>query len=190
MSDFDDFVSDYQKRLIATLQRIDREALRPVLDVLLDVASRGATLWVAGNGGSAALSEHAACDLAKGTCVDGHPPLRAVSLASNLAMITAIANDLDYTQVFRRQLELQLRSGDAVLLISASGNSPNVVEAGRYARKCGARTIAFVGFGGGELARTVDHVVHVPVENYGIAEDVHQALMHMLGQYIARLRQA
>lgn len=188
MREFDDFVSEYQARLTNALQQIDRAALRRVLDVLLVLVSRGGTLWVAGNGGSASLSDHAACDLAKGTHADGHAPLRAVSLASNGALITAIANDLAYDQVYRKQLEIQLREGDAVLLISASGNSPNVLEACRYARKRGAPTVAFVGFQGGELARLADHVVHVPVENYGISEDVHQALMHILSQFIARQR--
>ena len=188
--DFDQFVTDYQDRLTAALRQIDRTALRGVLEVLLGVASRGATLYVAGNGGSAALSDHAACDLGKGTYEDGHPPLRAVSLASNVAVITAIANDIAYDQVYRKQLEFQAREGDAVLLISASGSSPNVVEACRYARKRGLATIAFVGFQGGELSRLADHVVHVPVENYGISEDVHQAMMHILGQYVAGLRRA
>ncbi|MEZ4330536.1 MAG: SIS domain-containing protein [Myxococcota bacterium] len=114
--------------------------------------------------------------------------MRAVSLASNSAMITAIANDLAYDQIYRKQLEHQLRAGDAVLLISASGSSPNVVEACHYARKRGVPTIAFVGFGGGELAGLADHVLHVPVENYGLAEDVHQAVMHMLSQYVAHMR--
>lgn len=188
MSAFDRFVQDYQERLIAALRQLDRKALHDVLDVLLAVSTRGGTLWVAGNGGSAALSDHTACDLAKGTHVDGHPPLRAVSLASNAAMLTAIANDLAYDQIYRKQLEYQLREGDAVLLISASGSSPNVVEACRYAHKRGAPTVAFVGFGGGELARLADHVLHVPVDNYGISEDVHQAVMHMLSQYVAHVR--
>ena len=188
MQDFDQFVTEYQNRLTHALCQIDRSALRGVLEVLLGVATRGATLYVAGNGGSAALSYHAACDLGKGTFEDGHPPLRTCSLASNAALLTAIANDIGYDQVYRKQLEYQARDGDAVLLISASGNSPNVLEACRYARKRGLPTIAFVGFQGGQLARIAEHVVHVPVENYGISEDVHQATMHILGQYVARMR--
>lgn len=188
MQGFDRFVADYQERLVAAVRQVDRRALGDVLEVLLALARRGGTLWVAGNGGSASLSDHAACDLGKGTYADGHPPLRAVSLASNAAVLTAIANDLAYDQVYRRQLEVVLREGDAVLLISASGNSPNVLEACRYAGKRGVSTIAFVGFAGGELARLADRVVHVPVQNYGIAEDVHQAMMHMLGQFVAQSR--
>lgn len=190
MSELDRFVLDYQERLSAALRALDRRALHDVLEVLLAVSTRGGTLWVAGNGGSAALSDHTACDLAKGTHADGHPPLRAVSLASNAALITAIANDIAYDQIYRKQLEYQLREGDAVLLISASGSSPNVVEACRYARKRGAPTVAFVGFDGGELARLAEHVLHVRVDNYGLAEDVHQAVMHMLSQYVAQARRS
>jgi len=188
MDDFSQFVTDYHARLAESLRRVDHSALRSVLEVLVGVAERGATLYVAGNGGSAALADHASCDLGKGTHVDGHPPLRIVSLASNAPLITAIANDVAYDQVFRRQLELSLRDGDAVLLVSASGRSPNVLEACHYARKRGVTTLAFVGFDGGELKRLADHVVHVPVDDYGIAEDVHQGLMHILGQYVDRAR--
>jgi D-sedoheptulose 7-phosphate isomerase len=185
MNEFDRFVTSYYDRLREAVTSLDHRALRPVLDELLALANRGGTLWIAGNGGSASIADHAACDLAKGTHVGAHPSLRAISLAANPAMLTAIANDIAFEQVYRRQLEIYLREGDAVLLVSASGESGNVVEACHYARERGFPTIAFVGFKGGTLKRLADHVVHVEVENYGIAEDVHQSVMHVLSQYIA-----
>lgn len=188
MPDFPQFLADYHERLIAALRRVDPKDLGTILEVLLAVAQGGGTVYVAGNGGSASLSDHSACDVSKGTHVDGHPPLRMVSLASNAALITAIANDVSYDQVFRKQLEYFLCEGDAVLLVSASGSSPNVVEACRYARKRGIPTLAFVGFDGGELKRIADHAIHVAVDNYGIVEDVHQGLMHILSQYVAHVR--
>ena len=188
MADFAQFLADYHDRLVSAQRRVDPARLEAVLEVLLGVSRRGGTVWVAGNGGSASLSDHSACDLSKGTHVDGHPPLRTVSLASNAALITAIANDVAYDQIYRKQLEYYLREGDAVLLVSASGSSPNVVEACRYAKKRGVPTLAFVGFDGGELKRIADHVMHVEVANYGIVEDVHQGLMHVLSQYVARVR--
>jgi D-sedoheptulose 7-phosphate isomerase len=188
MQDFAQFLTEYHDRLVAAVRRVDPRRLEAVLEVLLGVSRRGGTVYVAGNGGSASLSDHSACDLSKGTHVDGHPPLRTVSLASNAALITAIANDVAYDQIFRKQLEYYLRDGDAVLLVSASGSSPNVVEACRYAKKRGVPTLAFVGFDGGELKRIADHAIHVEVENYGIVEDVHQGLMHVLSQYVARVR--
>ena len=188
MDAFPQFLADYQDRLVAALRRVDAKCLEAILEILLRVSRGGGTVYVAGNGGSASLSDHSACDLSKGTHSDGHSPLRTVSLASNAALITAIANDVAYDQVFRKQLEYFLRDGDAVLLVSASGSSPNVVEACRYARKRGVPTLAFVGFDGGELRRIADHVVHVEVDNYGIVEDVHQGLMHVLSQFVARVR--
>jgi len=188
LSDFQRFASQYYDDLVDTLRRLDRGALDAVLEVLLEVAARESTLWIAGNGGSAALADHTACEISKGTHADAHPPIRAVSLSANGATLTAIANDVAYDQVFRRQLEIYLREGDAVLLISTSGTSPNVVEAARYARKREVPTIAFVGYRGGELARLADHVVHADVDNCGIAEDVLQSVMHVLTQYVERDR--
>lgn len=190
MSDLQRFASQYIDDLVDTLRRLDRGALDAVLEVLLGVAERESTLWIAGNGGSAALADHTACEISKGTHVDAHPPIRAVSLAANGATLTAMANDVAYDQVFRRQLEIYLREGDALLLISTSGTSPNVVEAARYARKREVPTIAFVGYRGGELARLADHVVHADVDNCGIAEDVLQSVMHVLTQYVERERRA
>jgi D-sedoheptulose 7-phosphate isomerase len=99
-------------------------------------------------------------------------------------MLTALANDIGYERVFSEQLKYYLKEGDAVLLVSSSGNSPNVVEACRYANERGVPTIAFVGFKGGKLAELAKHVVWVPIENYGIVEDTHQSLIHVLTQFI------
>ena len=109
--------------------------------------------------------------------------------ASNGPLITAIGNDISYEEIFRQQLVYYLQPGDAVLLVSSSGNSPNVVRACQYAKERGAPTIAFVGFKGGELKRIADYVVHVEIENYGIAEDTHQSFMHVLTQYLKLKRE-
>ena len=188
MDDFDHFVTGYYDAFIDALRTLDRRMLREILRVMEAVAERGATLWVAGNGGSAALSDHAACEISKWTHRGTHPPIRTISLASNGPMLTAIANDVAYEKVFSKQLEYCLREGDAVLLISTSGNSPNVLEACRYAQGRGVPTIAFVGFDGGQLAQMADRVMHVKIDNCGIAEDAHQSLIHVLTQYIAKVR--
>jgi D-sedoheptulose 7-phosphate isomerase len=189
MNDFYRFVDEYYERFIEVLRTIDKSSLEKVKDVLLQLSVRKGTLWVAGNGGSAAISDHTVCDMTKGTYVEGQPPIRSVSLSANGPMVTALGNDIGYDQVFRHQLKLYLQPEDAVLLVSASGNSPNVVEACRYAKEYGVPTIAFVGFSGGELARLADYVVWIQVDNYGIAEDTHQSLMHVLTQYL-RVRAA
>jgi D-sedoheptulose 7-phosphate isomerase len=184
MSEFESFVDDYYERFVQALREFDRAPLTPICETLERVRDAGGTVWVAGNGGSAAIADHTVCDTTKGTHVDGVSPLHSVSLSANGPMLTALANDLSYEEVFRQQLVYYLGPKDAVLLVSSSGNSPNVVAACRYAKEQGVPTIAFVGFEGGELRRLADHSIWIPVNNYGIAEDAHQSLMHVLTQYL------
>ena len=184
MESFSDFVDDYYAKFARTLQAFDKKPFAAVLEVFDAIRERGATIWVCGNGGSAAISDHTVCDVSKGTHVDGVLPIRSMSLASNGAMLTALANDISYDQVFSQQLKYYLKPEDAVLLVSSSGNSPNVVEACKYANEVGVPTIAFVGFKGGKLKELAKHVVWIPIENYGIVEDTHQSLIHVLTQYL------
>jgi len=184
MTDLMQFVEDYYRRFVQALESFDKEPLERICEVLLEVSRQNGTLWVAGNGGSAAISDHTVCDTTKGTFVEGQPPVRSVSLASNGPMITALGNDISYDEIFRQQLVYYLQPGDALLVVSSSGNSPNVMNACQYAKERGVPTIAFVGFRGGKLAEMADHVVWVDVDNYGIAEDTHQSLIHVLTQYL------
>tara|TARA_B110000259_G_scaffold47939_1_gene55932 strand:+ start:581 stop:1177 length:597 start_codon:yes stop_codon:yes gene_type:complete len=182
--DFMEFVEGYYQQYIRVLNSFDKASLEPVLDTFLDVRDKGGTLWVAGNGGSAAIGDHTVCDVTKGTHTEGQPTIRSISLTSNTAMLTALGNDLDYEQVFSQQLKYYLGKNDALLLVSSSGNSPNVVKACEYANSRGVPTIAFVGFKGGKLREIAKHCVWIPIENYGMAEDAHQSLMHVTTQYI------
>ncbi|MFD2858391.1 SIS domain-containing protein [Seohaeicola zhoushanensis] len=183
MPGFEEFAADYYKRFAEVLLSFDKGPLAEVLAVFDRVIAQGGTVWVAGNGGSAAIADHTVCDCSKGTHVHGQPPFRTISLASNIPMLTALANDISYDAVFSEQLKYYLTDKDAVLVVSSSGNSPNVVNACEYAKAQGVPTIAFVGFKGGKLAGIADHVVHIAVDNYGIVEDTHQSLIHMLTQY-------
>lgn len=184
MTDFHDFLNDYYKRFAEAMLAFDKGPLDDVLAVFDQVVANGATLWVAGNGGSASMSDHAICDISKGTFVPGQPPFRTVSLTANNAILTALGNDISYDDVFSEQLKYYLRPGDALLMISSSGNSPNVVKACEYANAQGVPTIAFVGFKGGRLKETAKIVLHVDVDNYGIVEDAHMSLIHVLTQYM------
>lgn len=189
-TDFRSFIDDYYRRFTETLEAFDRDDLADILDVFEAVADSGGTLWVAGNGGSASISDHLVCDTSKGTHKDGVPPIRSISLASNTAMVTALGNDVGYDEIFSRQLKYYLKDGDALLVISSSGNSPNVVAACEFAKERGVTTVAFTGFKGGRLRELADHCVWIPAENYGMAEDAHQSLMHCLTQFIALKRDA
>lgn len=181
---FEQFVSDYYQRFADALLAFDKGPMREVLEVFDRVIEAGGTVWVAGNGGSAAIADHTVCDCSKGTHVEGHTPLRTISLASNVPMLTALGNDIAYDAVFSEQLKYYLTEKDALLVVSSSGNSPNVVNACEYANAKDVPTIAFVGFKGGRLKEIAAHVVHVEVENYGIVEDTHQSLIHCLTQYM------
>ncbi|MDG4649609.1 SIS domain-containing protein [Roseibacterium sp. SDUM158017] len=184
VGNFEHFVNDYYRRFAETLLAFDKGPMRAVLEVFDRVTEARGTVWVAGNGGSAAIANHTVCDCSKGTHVEGHTPLKTISLASNVPMLTALGNDISYDAVFSEQLKYYLTEQDALLVVSSSGNSPNVVKACKYANAKGVPTIAFVGFRGGRLKEIASHVVHVPVENYGIVEDTHQSLIHVLTQYM------
>lgn len=184
MNNFKDFTKSYFDRMQDAAAQIDPVVFEKVKDVFAKAYKEGRRFYVCGNGGSAAISDHFICDANKGTHVEGKRPLMSQSLASNGPMITALANDISYEQVFSKQLEYLLEPGDVVVTISSSGNSPNVVRACEYAKSKGAVTVAFVGFEGGKLHKLADYSLWVPIKNYGIAEDLHQSIMHILTQFL------
>lgn len=187
-------VSGYLREYAATLQEalagVPDERIEAAFAVLREAAERKSNVYVAGNGGSAAISDHLVCDWMKGTHVEHLPALQVVSFTANSALLTALSNDFGYETSFARQVEMQGREGDVLVLISSSGNSPNVVQAAEAARRRKLKVIGMTGFGGGKLADLADVSLHVPVDNYGIAEDCHQTLMHVFQQCLARLRDA
>ncbi len=142
-----------------------------------------------GNGGSAATAAHFANDLSLGPRVFGGKAYRAISLTDNTALMTAAANDLGYDSVFVEQLKTLLGTGDVVIAISASGDSPNVIRAVEYANEAGAVTIGLTGFDGGRLREIVNEHVHIatPKGDYGPVEDLHLILNHLITSYLARL---
>ena len=176
-------LSNYANRVRAGLESVDKEQLEKVLQVL-DVAYRKRIpVFVCGNGGSLTMSDHFHCDHAKGTHYDAHLRPKIEPLTSG-SILTAIANDIGYDDVFSFQLSMKGSAGDILVAISASGNSPNIINAIRKAKELNMETVAFVGFEGGEAAKLADYVLHVKEDNYGIVEDCHQCLMHILAQHI------
>ena len=145
-------------------------------------------MFACGNGGSAAIANHLQCDHLKGVRTDTDLSPRVSSLSSNVELLTAIANDIGYNEVFTYQLQSQASPGDVLIVISSSGRSPNVVEALRWARQHDVRTIALTGFGGGDAKNTAEVAIHVDCTNYGIVEDLHQSVMHVLAQYVRQSR--
>ncbi len=185
------FADAYLGYLRAVLERIDTREIGCFIETLLDARARGATVFLIGNGGSAATASHMANDLCIG-CDDDGQPFRAVSLTDNVAVMTAISNDFGYEHVFSRQLRSLGRKGDVLVAISASGNSPNLLNALEYARECGIKTVALTAFDGGKMKAVADEGVHVPTDfkEYGPAEDAHMVLDHLVSAYLSRIIRA
>ncbi len=179
-----EYASAYFESLAAAARGIDFEQIGRAADALSGLFQADRTLYVCGNGGSAAISNHLLCDFAKGIQTDTPLRPRVVSLSSHVELITAIGNDFEFAEIFRYQLRTAARPGDALMTISSSGNSENVVRAIEWARGNGVSSIALTGFSGGRSAALADINIHVPAENYGVAEDLHQSVMHILAQFL------
>jgi D-sedoheptulose 7-phosphate isomerase len=173
---------EYLRRLSALLNSVDLDAFERVMEHLSSARDRGATIYVAGNGGSATTASHWVNDLGKAVKVSGGAPMRVMSLTDNVSWLTALANDEGYARVFSGQLENFVKPEDILIVISASGNSENLVRAVELARSEGATTIALVGFDGGLLKDMVTECIWVPSElgAYGLVESAHSVLCDML----------
>ncbi|MBT6442142.1 MAG: SIS domain-containing protein [Alphaproteobacteria bacterium] len=181
------FCDDYVGQLARAAGSIDQDRLADASDLLDDTFQQGKWLYVCGNGGSAAIANHLLCDYAKCIQTDTNVRPRVISLSANLEMITAIANDIEYDDCFSYQLATTGQPGDVLMTISASGDSENIVRAIKWASENGMHSIALTGFNGGRSAELASINLHVDGDNYGIIEDAHQSIMHILAQY---LRQA
>lgn len=182
------YFSAYAEETARAAGSVDATAVARAAAVLLDAYTQGATVFSCGNGGSASIANHLQCDHTKnvGNSTDLCP--RVMSLSGNVELLTAIANDLAYKDVFTHQLESQSRPGDVLVAVSSSGRSANIVGALGWARDHGLRTISLTGFDGGEARTIADVSIHVNGTNYGVIEDLHQAIMHALAQYIRQSR--
>ena len=179
------FAQRYFSHVSELFGRIDLNEIAAFIRTLLDARARGARIIVLGNGGSAATASHFVNDLALGT-QSWSRPFRAVGLTDNVPVLTAIANDYGYAEVFSRQLQVLMEPHDVVVGISASGNSPNVIEAIRWANAHGGVTVGWTGFDGGQLRTLARMSVHVPTPagEYGPVEDLHMIFDHLVSTYL------
>lgn len=179
-------IVDYLNGVKECLDSIREEEVRSIAEIIFDAYTKGKSVFILGNGGSASTASHFACDLSKGTAIEGKPHLKAISLTDNVALMTAISNDIDYPSVFREQLVTFLSKGDVAICISASGDSPNVLEAAKYAKSKGALVIGFIGFGGGKLKELVDKAIVFSTEDYGQVENACMVLVHLISKEVGR----
>lgn len=176
---------NYFSDLKNTIDNMSIEKIEEVIQILQNARINGKQVFIMGNGGSASTASHFVCDLAKRTRVQGWPNFRVIGLADNMAIFSAYANDEGYETVFAEQLNNLVNPGDIVIGISASGNSPNVLNGISLANIKGAKTIGFVGMDGGKLLSMAQYALHVPTKRIDQAEDVHLILEHMIADALA-----
>ena len=181
-------VAGYLEQLRATIDTLPRDRLAEMGEMLFRAYRNEKQVFTVGNGGSASTASHMAADLGKNTIGPNMRRFRILSLNDNAAIVTALANDIGYEHIFSEQLVNPIQPGDLLVAISGSGNSPNVVRAMTYAREQCAEVVAVLGFDGGLAAGLADLAVIVPIDHYGIVEDVHLIINHILVDYFkARL---
>ena len=183
-----EYAAGYLKYLAKLLHELDTDAIAAFVEELEAAYKKQNTIFVIGNGGSAATASHMANDIGvdvmkKTACARA---FRVMALTDNVPVMTAIANDDGYDKMFVNQLRIHFRKGDKLIAISASGNSPNLVEAIRWVKSKGGRVIGLVGFDGGAFKGNCDLLIHVktPRGEYGPVEDVHLILDHLIATWL------
>ena len=171
----------YLRGIVDVLEQLPVSAIDEVVDRLFQAYRQNGTVYLFGNGGSASLASHLACDLGKGTAYcNGGKRFRALALTDNLPTLTAWANDSNYEDIFSEQLRNFAQPHDVAFAISGSGNSKNVLNALHVAREVGATTVGISGFQGGKMKALCEICVVVPSDNMQIIEDIHLAMAHSI----------
>ena len=180
-----DIIFDHMGLINIGFASIDHEEFKKAAELiwLTSISNHRNNIYTIGNGASASIAQHWACDYTKG-CKKGGLRPRVISLAANIPLMTAISNDISYDDVYSFQLDALGQEGDVLVAISSSGNSPNVVKAIETAKSLKMKTIALTGFDGGKARELADISLHVDINEYEAAEDVHQAIMHMIAKYM------
>ncbi len=183
--DIKSIAKNYFSELKLVTNKISLKDIQKIVDILQNAYVNDSTVFIMGNGGSASTSSHMACDLGKGTLENVYNPkekrLKVISITDNVAIMSAFANDLSYNQIFSQQLHNLIKPKDILIGISASGNSSNIIQALKYAKKCGALTIGLLGYiNGGKAKKIVDLDITIQSTNFGIIEDLHLSINHLL----------
>lgn len=186
--DVEHFARGYLNYLSYLFNRLDTQSIAAFIKEV-EIAHRNQnTIFIAGNGGSAATATHMAndigMDILKKSGID--QPFRAFSLTDNIALMTAIANDNGYHNLFVNQLRIYYRSGDLLIAISASGNSPNIIAAAEWIKQRSGKVLGLVGFDGGKLKDMCDVAIHVetPKGEFGPVEDIHLIMDHLIANWL------
>jgi len=175
----------YKSKIIKGLNLFNFD--EKILNVISGSVKNNQKIFIGGNGGSAATASHYVCDFSKGANKNwkkGKNRFQAINLSSNMEYITAISNDLDYSEIFKQQLINLASPKDVCILLSASGNSPNVIKAAQCAKNLEMIVIGITGFRGGKLKEISDYSAHIPMDSYEVCEDIHSIFGHFLTCYL------
>ena len=183
-------IKDYYARLEQTIEALDKEAINQVMNLLQEAYQAEARIFVCGNGGSASTASHIMNDFNKGLSYNQDKKWHIVCLNDNVATIMAIANDDSYDKVFSKQLEGNITKDDILLAISGSGNSKNIIEAAKEAKKVGAKIVGMTGYDGGKLYQMSDYNMHAAINDMQVTEDVHLTFNHMMMSIFYKLTEA
>lgn len=181
----EEFFNDYIDKLTEVYQKIDKKKIIEASNLINLTIKKNKNLFVCGNGGSSAIASHFVCDYMKQ--LNKYTKLKAnvSNLFSETTLVSAIANDISYDEIFRFQLKSKMKKGDLLICISSSGNSKNIVNAVKYSKSLKNKIISFTNFDGGYLKNNSDILIHSKINNYGIGEDINHILMHAIMQHIA-----
>ena len=174
------YLHEYLDQIGKLKSLVEINDLDSIINILEKTIIDKRILYVAGNGGSESITQHSVTDFTKG--IFTRETLKTISLGANSSMITALGNDHSFTEIYSKQIEFYATTNDVLLCISSSGNSKNIVNAINTAKEKKMKTISFTGFDGGLAKELSDFNLHVPFNNYGIVEDIHQAFMHIIAQ--------
>src|SRR5689334_12139891 len=169
----------YFHDLTGLVSQLPYNSITKIVSIFLDAFAEQRTVYVFGNGGSAASASHLMCDINKGASAEGKRP-RVMALTDNASLITAWANDFGYERIFSEQLKTFIKPRDVAFAISTSGDSPNVLLALETASEYGAMTVGLAGCQGGQMKALCDVCAVVPSENVQVIEDLHHAMMHSI----------
>ena len=174
------FMDAYCKELSSEMSLLDEKEFTKITNLLLDAYRGDRQVFIAGNGGSAGTANHFVCDFGKNAVQGDKRRFRILSVCDNIEKITALGNDIAFDQIFRFQLGNLMRPGDVLIVISASGNSPDLVNACEYAKEIGGHIIALSGFGGGKICNGADACLKTDMRSYERIEDLHSVILHMV----------
>ncbi len=178
--DFKKAIKEYYDREIKVIRDLNLDEINEAMNAIYDAYNKGGTIYVCGNGGSAATASHMQNDFNKGISEYVEKKFNFCCLSDNVSTMMAVANDIGYEEIFRFQLRNKIKKDDLFIGISGSGNSKNVLNAAEYAKEQGIPVIGITGYGGGKLKEMADYSMHVNENDMQIAEDVHMTFDHMM----------